>query len=333
MTGSKMPEMKIEVTNLCIHGRCKFCSPLFRPMVQEAEAKEFLAQLEMHLDQYLTSGGRHILLTGGGEPIDAPKKLFGAIELINRKKAELGVELELLTIYTNGVSMLKRWSRDTSETNLDALVRLGVRDINLSVHGGNEEERTSTSGPYMGALDIEHLVTEALRRGVRVMTRTVITDVGIDAVEKIDAFAHHMDTLGVHIAYFSDMFQVPIRNEETVPGSQTILTWSDEHRVSFDNLVAALNASEDFELLTEYKRHNNQGNTFEFRRRGYDLRIMLGDLVIGNESATDLTYAYIKPDGSIACHNNARCDSPRRYVPVDEIKSYLKAYRPGRDDL
>lgn len=322
-------EMKIEVTNRCLHGRCKFCSPLFRPAVREAEPKVFLENLEQHLDRYLRNGGRRILLTGGGEPIDAPAKLFGALELINRKKAELGVELELLTVYTNGVVMLNRMSRDDTETYLDAIVRLGVTDINLSIHGLNDVDKTYTSGKYMGKLDVDVLIPTMRSRGIRVMTRSVLAEGGIDSVDKIDAFARHMDTLGVHICYFSDLFQVPIRSERTVPGSRKALTWTDEHRIIFDDLLADLIASEDFELVSEYTRHNNQGRTFEFRRRGYGLLIMLGDLVIGNESVDEPTYAYVKPDGSMAEHNNARDTS----IPAGEMSRYLRMYRPGRDDL
>lgn len=326
-------EMKIEVTNRCLHGRCKFCSPLFRPTVQEAETKAFLEGLSQHLHHYMQRGGRRILLTGGGEPIDAPDKLFGALELISKKKHELRIELDLLTVYTNGVNMLNRVSRDNAETYLDILVRLGVRDINLSIHGRTAEERTNTSGIHMGKLDVNRLIPEMVRRGVRVMTRTTLTTDGIDSVQKIDAFAGHMDTLGVHMAYFSDLFQVPIRDGRTVPGSQRVLAWTDEHRVSFEGLLADIRANEDFELLSEYTRHNNQGRTFEFRRRGYDLRIMLGDLVIGNESDEEPTYVYVKPDGSMGDHNNARDISSRQYVPSVDTRRYLKTYRPGRNDL
>lgn len=326
-------EMKIEITNRCLHGRCKFCSPLFRPTVWEAEVKVFLENLERHLDHYLRNGGRRILLTGGGEPIDAPEKLFGALELINHKKQELGIELELLTVYTNGVNILNKVSRDASETYLDVLIRLGVRDINLSIHGGTVKERTATSGWHMGRLDVNRLVRELVRRGVRVMTRTTLTRGGIDSVEKIDDFARHMDTLGVHIAYFSDLFHVPVRDDQTTPGSKRVLEWTDHHRVSFDDLLADIMDSENFELLSEYTRHNNQGRTFEFRRRGYGLRIMLGDLVIGNESSDEPTYAYVKPDGSMADHNNARGVSSRHFVSSNDTKSYLRMYRPGRDDL
>lgn len=326
-------EMKIEVTNLCLHGRCKFCSPLFRPTVQEAEVKAFLADLERHLDRYLKDGGRRILLTGGGEPIDAPDKLFGALELINRKKAELGVELDLLTVYTNGVNILNKVSRDSSETFLDVLVRLGVRDINLSIHGGTPEERTAVSGSPMGNLDVDRLIPEMVRHGVRVMTRTTLTSKGINCAQKIDAFARHMDGLGVHIAYFSDLFQVPIRNTQTTPGSQEILDWTDANRVDFDEIVSDVLASCRFKLVSEYTRHNHQGRTFEFRRRGYGLRIMLGDLVIGNESTDEPTYAYVKPDGSMADHNNARETSARQYVSPEDTKLYLRKFRPGRNDL
>lgn len=322
-------EMKIEVTNWCLHGRCKFCSPLFRPTVQEAEVKVFLNNLERHLDYYLGNGGRRILLTGGGEPIDAHKKLFGALELINRKKVELGVDLELLTVYTNGVNVLSRISRDSSETYLDVLVRLGVRDINLSIHGGTPEERTFTSGKYMGRIDVDGLIPALVERGMRVMTRTTLIRGGIDSVEKIDVFARQMEMLGVHIAYFSDLFQMPLRDEQTAPGSRAVLQWTDEHRVAFDDLLVDIMDSEDFELLSEYTRHNSQGRTFEFRRRGYGLRIMLGDLVIGNESADEPTYAYVKADGSMADHNNARDTS----VPPNETVRYLRGFRPGRDDL
>ena len=89
-------EMKIEVTNVCQFGRCRFCSPCFRPTVEEAGAEEFLKKMEGNLDTYLRGGGRKIILTGGGEPIDAPKKLFGTLELISKKLEKLGVNLVLL---------------------------------------------------------------------------------------------------------------------------------------------------------------------------------------------------------------------------------------------
>jgi hypothetical protein len=321
-------EMKVEVTNQCLHGRCRFCSPLFRPVVQEAEDRAFLDQFERHLDHYLRNGGRRILLTGGGEPIDAPQKLFGALELINSKRTELNIDLELLTVFTNGVRILNRILRDTEETYLDALVRLGVRDINLSVHGSTEQERTVITGEYMGKVNLDTLIPTVINRGIRVMTRSTLTKGGVNSVDAIDTFAGHMDTLGVHIAYFSDLFQVPTRDEQTTPGSKRVLEWTDRHRVAFDDLLTQLMCNRKFVLLSEYKRHNNQGRTYEFRRHGYDLRIMLGDLVIGNEAEDEPTYVYVKPDGSAGSHNNAR-DASRQYVSL----SSLKKYRPGRDDL
>lgn len=325
-------EMKIEVTNRCLHGRCNFCSPMFRPAVQEAAAQSFLSNLEQHLDYYLRNGGRRILLTGGGEPIDAPEKLYGALELINRKNAELGTELDLLTVYTNGVNILKRVSRDSAETHLDVLARMGVRDVNLSIHGMTIEERTRTSGRHMGNIDVDVLIPTMVRRGIRVMTRSTLTMGGIDSLEKIDAFVRHMDSLGVHIAYFSDLFHVPVRDEKTTPGSKKVLEWTDNHRVDFEGLVSQLMQSENFEITAEYTRHANQGRTYEFSRRGLGLRVMLGDLVIGNEAEDSPTYAYVKSDGSMDVHNNARDISSRKYVTIDQANAYLKKYRPGRND-
>ena len=60
---------------------------------------------------------------------------------------------------------------------------------------------------------------------------------------------------------------------------------------------------------------------------------MLGDLAIGNESETEATYGYMKPDGSMDTHNNARDTSHRQFVSPEETKAYLQMYRPGRDDL
>ena len=88
-------EMKVEITNICREGRCRFCSPLFRPLVEEASTEVFLKNFESHLETYLLGGGRKIILTGGGEPIDAPDKLFGALRLINKKRDELGIEVEI----------------------------------------------------------------------------------------------------------------------------------------------------------------------------------------------------------------------------------------------
>jgi hypothetical protein len=59
-------EMKVEITNTCRGGRCKFCSPLIRPVVEEAETRSFLGDFEQHLEAYLSGGGRRIILTGGG---------------------------------------------------------------------------------------------------------------------------------------------------------------------------------------------------------------------------------------------------------------------------
>lgn len=323
-------EMKIEVTNRCLFGRCTWCSPLFRPAAIEAEKRAFLRSLDQHLDDYLSGGGRKVILTGGGEPIDAPGKLFGALELIARKKVEYGIDLELLTVYTNGVSLLKRVSPNAPETYLDRLVRLGVRDMNLSVHGGTVAERTATSGEYMGSIDFETLIPRMVRSGVRVMTRTTLTRDGINTVEKMGAFARHMDSMGVGIVYFSDLFSVPIRGKETTPGSKKVLQRSDEQRIDFGKLLAQLRSSTRFTLLSESTRHNHQGRTFEFRQRGVKARILLGDLRIGDESE-EVTYAYVKPDGSMGGNNNARSASVRRFA--DTAKAYLRRYRPGRDDI
>ena len=109
-------EMKVELTNRCLHGKCKFCSPLFRPAVKEAESKAFLDSFKKHVRKYLEHGGRKIILTGGGEPLDAPEKLFEALEIINAQKDEMRIDLDLLTVYSNGVKLLSPISE--SETKL-----------------------------------------------------------------------------------------------------------------------------------------------------------------------------------------------------------------------
>lgn len=326
-------EMKVELTNTCRHGRCRFCSPLFRPTVEEADIESFLRSFERNLDGYLANGGRRIILTGGGEPIDAPEKLFGALRLVREKKAEFGVDLDLLTVYSNGVSLLKPISRNTTVTYLDKLALLGVQDINLSVHGRTREERTGISGEAMGNVDFADLVPQIVRKGIRVMTRTTLASGYIDSVEKIDDFVRWMARLGVQIAYFSDLFQVPIRDERTTPGSQTVLHWTDDHRICFDALLEEMRHSEAFAFVSESTRHQQQGRTFEFRHYSSGVKVLLGDLVIGNEAEERPTYAYVKPDGSTDMHNNARDISARRFVSPNRIRSYLRIYRPGRDDL
>ncbi len=326
-------EMKVELTNICREGRCKFCSPLFRPTVEEAGAESFLLSFERNLETYLKGGGRRILLTGGGEPIDAPAKLFGALRLIKKKQEELGAGLDLLTIYSNGVGLLKPIVHNATETYLDKLASLGVRDINLSVHGLTPMERMGISGEAMGSVNFEDLVPKIVRKSIRVMTRTTLANGYIDSVEKMAAFVCWMAGLGAEIVYFSDLFHVPIRDERTTPGSQTVLHWTDEHRVSFEVLLEEMRCNDAFVFVSQSTRHNNQGRTFEFRHVESGIRVLLGDLVIGNESEERPTYAYIKPDGSMDGHNNARDISTRQYLSPNRLKTQLRIYRPGRDDL
>jgi molybdenum cofactor biosynthesis enzyme MoaA len=321
-------EMKVEVTNICSGGRCSFCSPLFRPTVNEAGSKEFLNKMDENLENYLRGGGRKIILTGGGEPVDAPAKLFGTLDLINKKKKELGIALELLTVYSNGVSLLKPESEGSDRTILDKLVDHGVQDINISVHGLTKEERTAISGEQMGNIDFDTLIPWIVEKGVRVMTRTTLAKGFIDSVDKIEEFTKWMSGLGVRMIYFSDLFKVPIRDERTTPGSKTVLEWTDEHRADFDKILEDVKNSKEFELISEFTRHHQQGRTFEFKHKESGVKVMLGDLIIGDESEEVPTYAYVKPDGSMDAHNNAREWLKREFVDLVQIRKY----RPGRSE-
>lgn len=321
-------EMKIEITNVCTGGRCSFCSPLFRPAVKEAGTQEYLSRIEENIDKYLKGGGRRIILTGGGEPIDAPTKLFGTLDIINKKKKEYGVILDLLTVYSNGVSLLKPMFEGVDKTILDKLVEHGVKDINISIHGLTKEERTAISGEQMGNVDFETLIPRIVENGVRVMTRTTLANGFIDSIDKIEKFTAWMSGLGVKIIYFSDLFKVPVRNEQTTPGSKTVLQWTDEYRIDFDRILDDVRSSKDFDFVSEYTRHNKEGRTFEFKHRQSGTKVFFGDLVIGDESEEVPTYAYVKPDGSMESHNNAREYTKRSYVSLAEIKKY----RPGRPE-
>jgi hypothetical protein len=325
--------MKVEITNICREGRCRFCSPLFRPLVEEASTEVFLKNFESHLETYLLGGGRKIILTGGGEPIDAPDKLFGALRLINKKRDELGIEVDLLTLYSNGVGLLEPISSDASETVFDRLASLGLQDINLSVHGITKIERSGISGVTMGSVDYEDLVPKIVCAGIRVMTRTILARGFIDSVQKIEDFVCWMAGLGARITYFSDLFSIPVRDERTTPGSQTVLCWTDNHRISFDALLHKMRCADAFTFVSESSRHNRQGRTYEFRHCASGIKVLLGDLVIGNESEERPTYAYIKPDGSMDVHNNARDLSTRKYLSPEQMRARLKTYRPGRNDL
>lgn len=326
-------EMKVEVTNVCRGGRCRFCSPMFRPWVREVGTHVFLKRFETNLGTYLDGGGRKILLTGGGEPTDAPAKLFGALRIIKKVTEIRGVKLELLTVYTHGINLLKPVIPCASQTVLDKLVGLGLKDINLSVHGNTFEQRSSVSGEQMAKVDFERLIPLCIEKGIRVMTRTTLATGGIDSLEEVERFVNWAGRLGVNITYFSDLFSLPIRNKETIPGSQKVLTWTDEHRVPYGDLLAGVSENSSFALQAEYLRHNNQGKTLEFTHRESGMRVMFGDLVIGNESDEVPTYAYMKPDGSMDLHNNARVKDKRRFVAPGALKAYLQKCRPGRDDL
>lgn len=325
-------EMKVELTNVCREGRCAFCSPMFRPATFEADPETYLRRFETHLDVYLAGGGRKVVLTGGGEPTDAPAKLFGALRIVEEMTQQRGIELELLTMYTNGVN-LGRSMGNTAESYLDRLAALGLRDINLSIHGLTHEQKEGISGKAMADIDLDVLIPTIVREGIRVMTRTTLAKGYIDSMEQVTAFARWAAGLGASIVYFSDLFTVPVRNEETTPGSQTVLRWTDDHRIAFERLLVAFRQDDAFALVSEWSRHNHQGRTLEFRHRESGVRVMFGDLVIGNESTEQATYAYVKPDGSMDTQNNARNKNVRLYVPPEEVKVYLRSFRPGREDL
>lgn len=325
-------EMKVEITNLCRSGRCRFCSPLFRPSVEEVDTEEFLERFERNFATYLAGGGRRVILTGGGEPSDAPRKLFGALRIIQDRVLEAGVELELLTVYSNGVGLLSPMSTGSKETVLDGLVAHGVKDLNLSIHGLTSEKRTDISGIAMGRIDFERLLPEVIYRGMRVMTRTTLARDGIDSIKKVEEFVEWVAGLGVRIAYFSDLFRVPIRNERTTPGSQTVLQWTDDHRIDFEALLVAAHQSPWLRFVEETTRHADQGRTFSFLHVPSGISILFGDLVIGNEVDSRATYAYVKADGSMGDNNNIS-GSTRAFVDTSRLTAHLRKYRPGRNDI
>ena len=323
-------EMKIEVTNVCQFGRCRFCSPCFRPTVEEAGAEEFLKKMEGNLDTYLRGGGRKIILTGGGEPIDAPKKFFGTLKLINKKLKGLGVNLDLLAVYSNGVGLLEPVSKGSDKTFVDEMLEYGVRDLNISVHGLTKEERIEIAGEYMGNIDFDTLIPRIVENNMRIMTRTTLSKGFIDSVDKVKQFTKWMSGLGVKRMYFSDLFFVPpeVRGPETTPGSQEALEWTDKHRIDFDKLVDDVKKCKDFEFVVEYARHREQGRTLEFRHKESGITVLFGALTIGDEPVEAPTYAYVKPDGSMDAHNNARDLAKRKYVPLETVAKY----RPGRPE-
>ena len=329
-------ELKAEITNVCTTGNCKFCSPMFRPATKEAGTDHFLRKFSQNLDDYLSHGGRKIILTGGGEPLDAPAKLFGALKEVRKQVEEKHVELELLTVYSNGVNILKSAGKEieggavgTQEGNatyLDILKELGVTDINLSISGLTAEERTRITGDEMGSIDFDAVIPEIVRRGIRVMTRSTVTEGGIDDVQHVSKFTEWMAGLGAHIVYFSDLFNVSVRGQETTPGNQNVLKWTDEHRVDFASLIEEVNSNESFAFVSKTERHGGQGTTWEFKHRPTGVKVLFGSLDIGNEPAGKDVYGYVKPDGSMSGTNNA--SAGRDLIGVEA----LKKYRPKRDD-
>lgn len=322
-------EMKVELTNKCKSGRCKFCSPLFRPVVAEANAEQFLELFKNDIKTYFRQGGRKVILTGGGEPTDDPEKLFGALKIINDMKASMGIDLELLAIYSNGVNLLLPISEDAPQTFLDKLAEMGVKDINLSVSGSTQEEVADISGKAMGDVNFNELIPKIREKDIRVLTRTTLAKGYIDSVGDITEFVQNMSNLGVGIVYFSDLFEIPTRNQETTPGSKKVLQWTDEHRIDFMGLVDDVRNNEDFEFISQSGRHKEHGQTFVFNHRKSGTKVMFGNLTIGEESDTEATYCYVKPDGSMEAHNNARTGTERQYVNLEDIKKY----RPEREDL
>ena len=161
------------------------------------------------------------------------------------------------------------------------------------------------------------------------MTRTTLAKGYIDSIDKVARFTDKMSGLGVGIIYFSDLFEVPIRNNQTTPGSKKVLDWTDKHRINFLKLVEDIKHHPDFTFISQSSRHNRQGQTFEFQYKD-GTKVLFGNLVIGNEPDDAATYCYVKPDGSMDAHNNVReGGTNRNYTSTNE----LKKYRPERDDL
>lgn len=293
-------DMKVYPTHDCIND-CSFCMTDLRWKNSEAGTEEYLNNFERAFKAYHEAGGRKVLFTGG-EPTTKPKKLIGMLKIIK------DFPLELVTLYTNGLYLLKKHDGNTflpdfgyGKPLIESLNSEGLEKINLTVnhydYGEIDCERRHEFGLYTKCLNMEGILQKTKELEMEIRLNCVLLKDYIGNPEEIENYLECAKNAGITDVYFRDLFHLENRDNSCRFSDERKLQYTDEQRVDFNKLVQGIRDLKDFEEIGQLERHRSHGKTYMFNYK--DINVSFGTLKIGTEKENEITYFNFQPNGRV----------------------------------
>jgi len=197
-------DMKVYPTHEC-KSNCPFCMTDLRWKNPEASTEEYLSNFKKAFEAYFNAGGRKVLFTGG-EPTERPDKLIGMLDIIK------DYPLDLAVLYTNGTNLFNLQRMDLIDphdgdvilftTLMEALIRKGLKNYNISVHHYDASKRQELSS--IKVCDIETICEKAETLGANVRLNCTLMKDYIGNSQEVMNYVEYARSIGVRDIYFRD---------------------------------------------------------------------------------------------------------------------------------
>jgi len=287
----KKQQLDIIIGYAC-NANCPHCIQDIRYQSLVACEDQFFDNLRQTFDYYFYDiGGRKIIITGG-EPSIFPLKLIRILKLLQSYPKP-----EFVATYTNGSGLLKKVPGE-SKTFVERIAEEGLTDINLSVHHYHENRNREFFG--LPKLTEAYFIAREVRNiGLQLRLNCNLLKNYVGNLQEIISYLEWARVLNPKDVYFRDLHRIHNRpNSTRYAKKPEKITYTDEQRVDFDDIVRKMKNSPSFKFVSQWgDKHAGQGEQYDFNYKG--LSVKIGYIDIGNEDREQPTYFVFAPDGKL----------------------------------
>ena len=281
---AQIPEqIDIMINNEC-NARCGFC-------VQEATYKAlsednatFLAGVQKHVSDYVSLGGKRIIVTGG-EPTLRPEQLEQVLHFL----AQVG-DLEFVTMYTNGSQLLR--TRE-GESIAQRLRDRGLSCVNHSVHHFDANKNRAVFR-ISGIPNPADVATHLRTIGLPFRYCATIQKGGLENTKDLVGYLKFAEENGAKDVYFRELFQIDPESASKMGPVE----YTRQHFIPVDSLVSQLKSAGCIEAGQRSQFQGRQKNEIGMTTKtGFPF--FVSTLRIGKEQSEKLPYLVVMPDGHL----------------------------------
>ena len=287
----RIPEQIDIMINEECNARCGMCIQEITYKSGSDGEENFMDAVRKHFGDFYELGGRKVIITGG-EPTLRPERVERVLQELSRYD-----DLELIAMYTNGSRLLKDKDRVSIAKRL---INAGLQFVNLSIHHYDTAKNNAVFGIEK---DDPRDVSVHLREiGLPFRYCATLQKGGLETTEDVLEYIDFARQNGAVDVYLRQMFEVQLvdtggLSPKRLPVVKKGLEYIKKNFVDVRPISADLSEQgykvEESDNFQGREKHETKFQTPE----GYSF--FISTLEIGNETAKELPYLVIMPNGGL----------------------------------